>query len=584
MNNFFTILKRFPAYKWVLFLTVLSGLLEVFGLALFVPIINLASGNSESPWPIGYLIVMLNTLGIAENLLLLMILVVITLSIAFYISHLQRTLIFESKFKFEHNLRLDLMTSIFNSSWSFFKKQSMGDIVNSLTIQSERAAACLSYQIFTLAFFIQTIVYFSISLVLSYELSFIALFCLSILTYVSNLITFRASELGENSNKSYMSYSSKLNEYISAMKLFKVMAKDGVALSRLSKLSASLSKKYFQEEKNSSYLILYMRIAPIILVSAIIFISFEVLNLSGSIVLVFLFVLMRLIPSITASRTNYNSFKINKPSLDIVDKLTLSAASSSSVDNNLNSNIFSRLESGIDIQNISFRHPGADNAVVKNVSIKIKSNQTIGIVGGSGSGKTTLLDIILGMYQPTSGFVYIDGVDLIKFNVKSWREGIGYVGQDSFLFNETLRQNLSINEDFVLDEDINRAIKLANLEAVVKKLDNGLDTLIEDMGRNLSGGEKQRVSLARAIINRPKILVLDEATSSLDVASEEIIREKIEEMSGDYTIIIVTHRLSTVRNADNIYVMDDGEVVESGTYDELMTKENHFVNLFNLKK
>ena len=584
MNNFFTILKRFPAYKWVLFLTVLSGLLEAFGLALFVPIINLASGNSESPWPIGYLIVMLNTLGIAENLLLLMILVVITLSIAFYISHLQRTLIFESKFKFEHNLRLDLMTSIFNSSWSFFKKQSMGDIVNSLTIQSERAAACLSYQIFTLAFFIQTIVYFSISLVLSYELSFIALFCLSILTYVSNLITFRASELGENSNKSYMSYSSKLNEYISAMKLFKVMAKDGVALSRLSKLSASLSKKYFQEEKNSSYLILYMRIAPIILVSAIIFISFEVLNLSGSIVLVFLFVLMRLIPSITASRTNYNSFKINKPSLDIVDKLTLSAASSSSVDNNLNSNIFSRLESGIDIQNISFRHPGADNAVVKNVSIKIKSNQTIGIVGGSGSGKTTLLDIILGMYQPTSGFVYIDGVDLIKFNVKSWREGIGYVGQDSFLFNETLRQNLSINEDFVLDEDINRAIKLANLEAVVKKLDNGLDTLIEDMGRNLSGGEKQRVSLARAIINRPKILVLDEATSSLDVASEEIIREKIEEMSGDYTIIIVTHRLSTVRNADNIYVMDDGEVVESGTYDELMTKENHFVNLFNLKK
>jgi ABC-type multidrug transport system fused ATPase/permease subunit len=378
-----------------------------------------------------------------------------------------------------------------------------------------------------------------------------------------------------------MNYSSKLNEYIGGMKLLKVMAANNVILKRLENLSFRILRAYWNEEKSHALLAFYMRAGPIVVVSVIIVFSFEILELSGSVVLVFLFVLMRLVPSVTAVRQNYHSYKIHKPSLDVVDDLIILA---SNVSEDMRGIIkFNKLQDSIDFKNVGFRYSDSNHDTLKSISLKIKKNSTVGIVGLSGSGKTTLLDLLVGLYQPTKGAIEVDGVELNRYEITSWRKSIGYVTQDVLLFDESLRDNILLREKNASVENINAAIETAFLKNVISNLDEGLNTNIGEKGHRLSGGERQRIALARALLGGPSIVILDEATSSLDAESENTIRERIDAISHNYTIIVVTHKLSTVRNADYIYVMEEGEIVEHGNYTDLLKNTSRFQELHDLQ-
>lgn len=226
----------------------------------------------------------------------------------------------------------------------------------------------------------------------------------------------------------------------------------------------------------------------------------------------------------------------------------------------------------IKFNDVSFNYL-ADVPVLKHINLTANHGETIAIVGNSGGGKTTLVNLLPRFYDVNGGSITVDGVDIRDFTLKSLRQNIGVVFQDNFLFEGTIRENIMLGDENATEEQLQRAIKLAYLDDFLKTLKRGLDTQIGERGVLLSGGQRQRVAIARAFLKNAPILVLDEATSALDNKSEAVVQKAIENLMQDKTVFVIAHRLSTIRNATKIIVVNDGQIVESGTHDELLKTE-----------
>jgi ATP-binding cassette subfamily B protein len=239
-----------------------------------------------------------------------------------------------------------------------------------------------------------------------------------------------------------------------------------------------------------------------------------------------------------------------------------------------------RLNGRICFQNVTFRyHAETETNVLENINFEIQPEQMVAVVGRSGSGKTTLSKLILGLYPPTDGKVLIDGFDINTISLRSLRSQIGVVDQDTFLFGGTIRENIGIAHPEASVEEITQAAKLAGADEFIQQLPMGYESQIGESGGMLSGGQRQRLAIARALIGNPRLLLFDEATSHLDSESERIIQNNLKTILQGRTSVIIAHRLSTVRNADLILVLDRGVLVESGTHDELIAKQGHYYYL-----
>ncbi len=233
-------------------------------------------------------------------------------------------------------------------------------------------------------------------------------------------------------------------------------------------------------------------------------------------------------------------------------------------------------------ENVCYRYPGSQEDVIKNLNLEVKSGECIAFVGGSGSGKSTVMNLIIGFLKPTSGDYLIDGKPVEALSMSDFRHFISVVPQNSILMTGTIRDNITYGMPGISEKRLNEVLELANINEFLPTLPNGIDTVIGENGGKLSGGQKQRICIARALIRDPKILILDEATSALDNISEYHVQKAISELIKNRTTFIVAHRLSTIRDADRIIVLDRGEAVESGTYDELMEKKGKFYELKTL--
>ena len=221
--------------------------------------------------------------------------------------------------------------------------------------------------------------------------------------------------------------------------------------------------------------------------------------------------------------------------------------------------------------------------ILKNINLTIKKSEIIGIVGPSGVGKTTLMNLLLRFYDPTHGNIYIDEHNIKNVTLFSLRELIGVVTQESFFFNETIKYNIAYGKKDATEQEIINAAKLANAHDFIMGLPDKYDTVIGERGMLLSGGEKQRIAIARAIIKNPEILLLDEATSALDAESEKLVQDALEKLMKNKTVLIIAHRLSTIKKADRIVVMDNGSIVDIGTHEELFKKNGIYKKLHQLQ-
>jgi ATP-binding cassette subfamily C protein len=234
----------------------------------------------------------------------------------------------------------------------------------------------------------------------------------------------------------------------------------------------------------------------------------------------------------------------------------------------------------VDIAHLSYTYDGSPRPVLSDISLTIRHGETIGIVGPTGAGKSTLIDLLLGLLSPSAGHIFSDGQDIALFS-RSWRKKIGYVPQSIFLIDDTIRRNIALGmEDNEINErQVWNAIRLAQLEHYVHSLPLGLNTIVGERGVRLSGGQRQRIAIARALYHDPELLMFDEATSALDNQTEREVIQAIETLRGKKTLVIVAHRLSTVRACDLLVFLKEGRIVDHGAFDELLTRNEDFRRL-----
>jgi len=290
---------------------------------------------------------------------------------------------------------------------------------------------------------------------------------------------------------------------------------------------------------------------------------------------IFVLAVFRLLPKVQVIGTQWMQVTNALPNLEAVSDLLKDKTYNEIINGDKQ---FEGLESGIEFHNVGFSHKSRESTI-REVSLRIDKDKMTALVGPSGSGKSTLVDLLLRLYDVDSGRISIDGYDIREYDISSVLLKAGFVGQETFIYNASVKDNIAFGDEYDMSEVI-EAATLANAHEFIEQLPEGYDTVIGDRGMRLSGGEKQRLAIARAMIRKPQILILDEATSALDTVSERIVQEAIDKVSQDCTALVIAHRLSTIKNVDMIYVLDHGRIVESGRHDELVNKNGKYSELY----
>ena len=309
-----------------------------------------------------------------------------------------------------------------------------------------------------------------------------------------------------------------------------------------------------------------------LLVALFIYLSLNLFHSAPEELIVIILIFSRLWPRFTAIQYSMEQVASALPAFDSLTKLLEESQLANEIPAD-QSNPF-LMEGDLICQNISYRYQ-VESApyALRNINFHIPFQSTTAIVGRSGAGKSTLIDLLMGLLKADEGRILIGGVEVVEENRYLFRQNISYVPQDPFLFNGSIRDNFMLVCPNATEDELWEALEFAAAAQFVKKLSNGLDTLIGDRGVRLSGGERQRLVLARAILRKPLLLILDEATSALDQENEAKIQDALDRLKGKMTIIIIAHRLSTIRNADQVLVLDEGQLVQTGRYKQLAAEK-----------
>lgn len=371
-----------------------------------------------------------------------------------------------------------------------------------------------------------------------------------------------------------------LNERLSGIHLIKTSGTEQLEMSTFKKENQNVYHQSFRQRQLDLLVVPTTEVLGMVIIVTILLVGGYKVLFSGMITaedfLRFILLLFGMLAPARALADGWSSFNITsaagKRIFEVLD-------TDESLSNSNSQKSIDSVSSSIQFENVSFRYQEDLPYTLQDIQLEIQPNEMLALVGLSGAGKTTLLNLILRLYDPTIGRILFQHCDIREFNTTLYRKLFGIVSQDTILFHDTIANNIAYGCSNVSTEQIIDAAKLAHAHEFIHKLDHGYETVVGDRGVRLSGGQKQRISLARAFMRQPKIVLLDEATSNLDSDSERSIQIALDQMKNKVTIVIIAHRLATIRNADRIALLDNGKIIDTGTYDYLMQRNELFSRL-----
>lgn len=467
----------------------------------------------------------------------------------------------------------------------FYSKMKVGDLINRLGAEVNRTANAISTSIQIGIASTTILVFAALLLAISWQLTLASTLLFSLVVLVNQYAISRSKSFGKQLSEASSAYSVRVLEMLSGIRLVKATRNENREYQQIKRLIREREKADFLSQANEAAIGPLTEMTSIVALLSIVFLgrTFFAAQLQSlsAVLLTYLLVLFRLLPQLSQLNNARSHLANTSASVEVVNDFLRRDNKRFMANGSVP---YTKLREGIHFNHLSFAYPDCEDFVLQDINLSLPHGTTLALVGGSGAGKSTLADLLPRFYDPTSGCITIDGKDLREFDVKTLRSAMGIVSQDTFLFNDSVRNNIAYPKPDATEEEIIEAARRASALKFIEDLPQGLNTLIGDRGVLLSGGERQRIAIARALLQNPEILILDEATSALDTLSERYVQSAIEELSRDRTTLVIAHRLSTVQKAHQIAVLEKGRVVEVGTHDELLRKASgYYARLYSLQ-
>ena len=587
LKKIYNILK--PQHKKQIFIiqifVILSSLMEVSSVVAIGQFISLIS-NINNLEKIEFFFKIYNYFFFTNNIIFLImcgILVLFILVLTSFLSIVTIKKIYITSNKIGTDISTDLYSYYLFQPWDFHIIRNSSQLTNNIVQESQRLTVAIIIPVLNAnskiitAFFLCLAIFIYSPLVSTIGILVLVIFYILFFIFIKKKLDKFSYVVG-----------------VKQENRFKLMAEGfgGIKAILLSRTQPIFKKNFQETSDDFGYAVgrsQYLSVVPRYVIelvafgSVIIFILFMLFYNNNSLIsilpllAIFLLAGFKLIPcfqqiygSVVSVRSNLSAFYSIEKDLQQILKFKNNIVNNLDLNNNKTKE--KNFRESISLRDVSFHYPNNEKSSLKDISIEIPINNTVGIVGPSGSGKSTIIDIILGLLIPAKGNVLIDNQILTKDNIGDWQNNIGFVPQDIFLSDGSIKENIAfgIPVERIDDSKIERAVKLSHIDDFIKDLKNGVETFIGENGVKLSGGQKQRIGIARSLYNDPQVLVFDEATNSLDGITEKNIMDSIDEFSGKKTIIIIAHRLLTLKRCNIIYLIENGQIVDQGSYDELM--------------
>lgn len=612
MKEFLQVLRRFiPPYKKYLVMSVvfniISALLNIFSFAALIPILQILfqvdggiRANELMPWALDKEVLQNNMSYYVQELVIetsaTTTLLIIGVFLAF-MTFLKTTAYFLSSASVMpirtgvvRDIRNQLYHKITSLSLSFFSEERKGDIIARMSGDvQEIENSIMSSLDMLFKNPILIVAYFVTLLVISWQLTLFTIIFVPVFGWFMGFVGRKLKSKSILAQQLWSDTMSQVEETLGGLRIIKAFNAEKKMNDRFDRTNSAYRNQLLRvtiRQQMAHPMSEFLGTVMIIVV--LWFGGILVLNkalLDGPTFIYYLVILYSIInPLKDFSKASYNIPK-GLASMERVDKILKAESDIKEKPNPVHIKSF---EHQIEFRHVSFAYTDHKTDelryVLKDINLVIPKGKTIALVGQSGSGKSTLVDLIPRYYDVQEGEVLIDGINVKDLGIHDLRSLIGNVNQEAILFNDTIKNNIKFGKDDATDEEVIRAAKIANAYDFIMETEHGFDTNIGDRGGRLSGGQRQRISIARAILKNPPILILDEATSALDTESERLVQDALFRLMKTRTTVAVAHRLSTIKNSDEICVLHDGEIVERGTHDELMEKNGYYRKLHDMQQ
>ncbi|MGC2303220.1 MAG: ABC transporter ATP-binding protein [Candidatus Binatus sp.] len=555
-------------------LVVLSSLTEGLGLALLLPTLQLAGVDMGSGSAAGRYAAAVRegfgVVGLRPTLALMLALFVAIICVRAMVTRAQGmaiTVLFET---FAQHLRQRLFEAVSGANWLFICKSRSSDFVHALTNEVDRASGAAHQGLYTVSGAAIAALYIAASFILFPASTLLMLALCAVLGLLLRAKTRAVYSVGtEVSDVTNSVYAAAIEHFqsIKTAKMYGAQRRTCDIFSGLTREMTATGLRLTNEQLSADA---WFEIGSAVMMGGMLLVAIKWMAISPAEVLILLVLFARVLPRIRSVQTTYRGFVGLLPGFATVTRIEEQCRAAAEPDADVGQPL--EFRSSLRFENVSFTYPPGTTPVLRGIDLTIPVGRTVAIVGPSGAGKSTIADLVMGLMPAGSGRITVDGTPLNPARALSWREGIGYVAQDTFLFHDTVRANLLWARPGATENELRDALRKAAADEFVARLPQGLDTIVGDRGATLSQGERQRLALARAILRQPRLLLLDESTNSLDSENEARILGAIEQMQDGITTVLIAHRLSTIRWADLIYVIEDGRVVESGDWTTLSAR------------